>query len=211
MSQKIAVMVASPCVGHLSPLGDVPNHYRYTLFEKIVRQKSESEDSTSVERFSNLLLRYENMRIEQLLEHVKVTFGVHRRSVAAQKSPAKLLEDGRICFDASAVVSGDDRVIAHSLGEHMGYKLYVIYKQSCVEGRNALGYFSLSNMPNYGRSSVVYDPQVARQSFEGIRITQTRHESSSDSDENLVELFDHMNALIAPIMAPMVALLPPPQ
>ncbi len=210
MNRRIAVLVVSPCRGSIYSFSEVPNHHRYTLFERKVKTgKFDIYDKEKTEEISTALLRYEDKSIEEFLSEIKVTFSVGR-NLQARKNGIASDEDRRFMY-VSASVSGDDRVIAHPLGECEGYDCYAVYRQSDLEGRNALSSFHIRNVPDHGRATVVYMEDTLRQSFTQRNITQTiQHEGNMPIERQLV-LFDWMNERIKPIAEPMIALLPPPE
>lgn len=127
----------------------------------------------------------------------------HKRSGSAD-------QDRRYLY-VEAEVSGDDRIIAHSLGECEGYDCYAIYKQSDVEGRSGLTWFGIHAVPDHGRASVVYQEGTMRDCFTQRNITQTLHHEGNMPVERQLALYDWMNERIKPIMEPMIALLAPPE
>lgn len=199
MNRRIAVLVVGPCRGSIYTFSEVPNHHRYTLFE---RKDKGVEISTA-------LLRYEGKSIEQFLSEISVRFRVGR-GVQAHKRSGSADEQRRYLY-VEAEVSGDDRIIAHHLGECEGYECYAVYKQSDVEGRNGLTSFGIHAVPDHGRATVIYAEDTLRQSFTQRNITQTiQHEGNMPVERQLV-LYDWMNERIKPIVEPMIALLPPPE
>ena len=209
MNRRIAVLVVSPCRGSIYSFSVVPNHHRYTLFERKVKTDRVYNGKPEYAQVSTALLRYEDKSIEEFMTELSVTFSVGR-GVQAHKRSASVDEDRRYMY-VEAEVSGDDRIIAHRLGECEGYDCYAIYRQSDVEGRRALSSFRIKAVPDHGRASVVYMEDTLRKSFTEVNITQTiQHEGNMPIERQLV-LFDWMNERIKPIAEPMVALLPPPE
>jgi len=210
VNNRIAVLVVGPCRGSIYEFNEVPNHHRYTLFERKAKTgKFDHLNRERVEEVSTALLRYESKTIEEFLSEIKVTFSVGR-NLQARKNAITSDESRRFMY-VSASVSGDDRVIAHPLGECEGYDCYAVYRQSDVEGRNALSSFHIKTVPDHGRATVVYMEDTLRDSFTRRNVTQTIQHEGNMPIENQLVLFDWMNERIKPIAAPMIALLPPPE
>lgn len=209
MSRRIAVLVVCPCRGSIYSSGSsVPNHHRYTLFERRVKTGTSFGGKPEYTDISTALLRYEDMSIEEFMAELSISFSVSRGLQARKNAIAD--DEGRRYMYVSAAVSGDDRVIAHHLGECEGYECYAVYKQSDVEGRNALSSFHIKGVPAHGYSSVIYQEETLRKAFTSRNITQTIHHEGDMPTERQLVLFEWMNERIKPIVAPMIALLPPP-
>lgn len=215
--KKIAVVFASPCAGTKYEIGEgVPNHYRYTVYERKL-ENAEPDWTGQPPKESAILLRYgPDVSIEEVLSKIKIEFGV-RRGVKARTS-AVVSEGDLLHLPVAARISGDDRIIVHPLGlfdaplgeEDNTYECYLIYQQSDVEARNAVSYFSITRVPYYGRAKAAYQPHIARDFFTMTNITGIMHgHAETDGDrQNMVTLFDWIDERVAKIMEPMVALLP---
>lgn len=206
---RIAVLNAMPCRGSIDYLKRVtPNHYRYTLFERRVRTGKYDPvyNTHEVIVHNKILLRYEDMNIHEFLAGCSFSFAVDRNLPAFQ-SPVRGLPNWSVASDLSLGITGEDRIHAHYLGVIDGYNCYVTYKESYRRNHQVPYRFSLRSVPKYGKSNVVYQVDTAREAFQRPNITNTHIKTGDGFDE--LALFDKMDALIAPIMEPMVALLSP--
>lgn len=209
--RRIAVLHAAPCTGSYDYLKRlIPNHYRYTLFERRERTGRHDTiyDRPEVITHSKILLRYEDLSIEEFIARCRHSIRVNRGLVAFT-SPVIPLPGNDVAINVSLSIDGQDRIIARFLGVIDGYHCYVMFKESYLTNRQVPYHFSLRSVPDHGMANVVYQVDTARDSFKRPNITQT-HVTAEDGYDELA-LFDKMDALIAPIMAPMVALLAPPK
>lgn len=207
-TRKIAVVRAQPWAGYTDFTGVTPNHYRYSLYErKVPTGTNDYRGKPEYANLSNIVLRYEDLSIQEFLSQAKITFNV-RRGVLARRT-AGTADDTKCYAHVSAEVSGDDRIIAKRIGEYGGYQCYVVYLLSDEECRESPTYFHISSVPDYGRPSVGYDRKIARDCFIDINITNTIHEQGNMDRAAQLELFDYIDAEVAEVMAPMIALMKP--
>lgn len=204
--RRIAVLHAMPYRGDVYFDETLPNHYRYTLFERNVRIKDDPAGKRQFKIVSKIVLRYEDTSIWEFLAQTRHSFSVSR-GLRAVHNDVFGMEGPDAAIAVAMTISGSDRLTAKYLGEIDGYHCYVAYKESYLAAREVPYHFSLRSVPTHGMANVVYAPDTARNSFKRPNITETHVKSDDDFDE--LALFNKMDALIAPIMAPMVALLPP--
>ncbi len=210
--RKIIVVQACPIQGYTNGIGgDSPNHHRYSVYErKEPKGSTDWSGKPEYRTISNILLRYEDKSIEDFLNELDIMFSVSR-GLKATLWPGTIDSEDTFSVPVSGTVEGTDRVVAKHLGENAGYQCYLIYKKSHTVARKAPAYFSIKRVPDYGRSSVVYQVDTARKCFTARNLTNVIHEAKSGSELDQLQMFDWIEERVAPIMAPMVALLPEPK
>ena len=186
---KIAVVVA-----HVLPASEsAPEHIRYSVFER-----PDVVDGSNLN--SNILLRYEITSIDQLLNKLNVEFaafpaGMLRDSIVTDEKGTKVQ---RLQQAPSKEVSVD--LTAISLGTWKDYECYCIHIVKEQDTANA-GSFYIRSVPLYGRASVIYSYEIARDCFTRTNIVNVRHEVAPEhSARDLVAMFDYMHEKIVPIL-----------
>lgn len=194
---KIAVVVA-----HVLPASEsAPEHIRYSVFER-------PDVVAGPNLNSNILLRYELTSIDQLLDRLSVEFaarpvGVSRASVVTDEKGTKVQRLQQ--HPPSKEVSVDLTAIA--LGTWKDYECYCVHIPKEHDAANAgafyisSGDFYIRSVPLYGRASVIYSYEIARDCFTRTNIANVRHEvAPENSARDLVAMFDYMHEKIVPIL-----------
>lgn len=110
-------------------------------------------------KMTHVVLRYCDDLIMDVIERAKIKFNI--RQLNAKVMPVQMQDDRFVLPLYSQIDAAQDLQIV-SLGEHRDYDCYMLFIESPL---NTPYYFNISHMPDYGRGTVVWSPDVTRETI----------------------------------------------
>lgn len=187
---KIAILVACVCG---PDTGNETAHIRYQSWEKRVRTgETDHRDRHIYRSYSNIILRYNDTTIEQVLSQMSIGFMC--RQFVQHRSLMGAEVGGIVRQFITASTTSEGYLQAIFLGMHEGQECYLVM----IDQNDTTGRFSVKEVPKYGRASVVYAHDTARGCFDSPGDNTIFSDGSPPKE--MCALFDFMHERIVPHM-----------